>query len=133
MILKTEIYTEHCKKVQIYNESVWLNNPYYPGSDRQIKASQIRRAVKDYLDSHPDTKSTVSEAMNNFTIITGMTKTEAAIIVGNPSRKRTENDHRIWVYTKDTYPFIWYYKKGKLIFKNDILIDIEIQHIDIYK
>jgi hypothetical protein len=131
--LYSKVYIEHPEKIQIFDESKWVNNPYYEGSDRHKRVSQLKTAVEFYINSHPNTKPEISNAMRNLIIVKGMNKSEALIIAGSPTKKILKNGKEIWLYKKWPDLFSWYYKWGKLKFKDDILFDIEQHCIDIYK
>lgn len=130
--LYSEIYTEHTDKVQLFDERLWMNNQFYQGSDRQKDVSKLKQSVEAYLKSNPNTRPELAEAMRELIFSKGMSPAEVMAVAGKPSSRSLKDNEEVWIYKKDGL-LSWYYRWGKLTFKNNLLVDIEAQHIEIYK
>ena len=132
--LYSEVYVQYYNEIQLFNEKIWVNKLYYKKSDKFKRAEAIKKLVSAYKNENPNVDFVILEAMENFKLVTGMKKLEAEIIAGKPSQKyRNKLGHEVWLYKKWPDVFTWYYKWGKLEFENNMLINIEAQHIDIEK
>ena len=132
--LQSEVYTKHYDEVQLFDESKWINNPYYKDSEKHRKIEAKKGQIEEYYRKNPDANIKNLEAMRAFKLAKGMNKEEVEIIAGKPSQKhRNKLGHEVWFYRKWPDMFAWYYKWGKLEFEDNVLIDIEAQHVDIEK
>ena len=81
--------------------------------------------------------SNVILALKNSEVILGMDKEQVVLVLGLPTKKGLlDQTTDLWIYEGDRSNIgerVWYYKWGKLKFENDVLKDIEVQHINILK
>lgn len=131
--LESEVYIRHYDEVQLFDESKWINNPYYIGSDKYKAVESKKELIDEYRSKNPDASIKNLEAMNAFKLVVGMNKEEVEIMAGKPSQKYNDERGEVWVYKRWPDTFAWYYKWGKLKFENDVLVDIEAQQININK
>ena len=132
--LYSEVYTKNYEEIQIFDESKWIDNPYYKGSERYEWADEKKKAIGEYRSKNSNVDAKILKVMGAFKLVVGMSKIEAEIIAGKPTHKsKNELGQDVWIYKRSSDLSSWYYQWGKLRFENDLLIGIEAQHIDIRK
>lgn len=129
-LLPSEERIEHPDFVKLN----FLDDPEWWNYSNVLK---IKKRVKSYLDSNPDTKSEFKLALQELKIVKGMSKEEVFAVVGEPTKVVRENDGvELLVYEGKTDiddVIGWYSGWGKLRFKNNVLVDIEVRRVEVHK
>jgi len=121
-------------KVQLFNESTWLETSFYKGSKREAEVSELKRNVENYISTHPQIVPSIAEAMRAVTIKKGMSQEQVYVLAGEPNKKikKSENEE-IWIYKKDSNSyFIWNEGGARLIFKDGVLTRINFEKLEVF-
>lgn len=136
--LYSEVWIEHPEYVYIFegsNMDYFLN--HLPDSDFTKTYLRIKARISDYINEHKNISSDISVALERLKIKRGMTKEQVILVVGKPTNKKMLKDNsELWIYKGDRHKIgevTWYYDWGKLKFQNEVLADIEVKYIKIYK
>lgn len=121
-------------KVQLFNESTWLDTSFYKGSKREVEVSELKRRVENYISTHPQIEPSIAEAMRALTIKKGMRQEQVYVLSGEPYKKiEKANNEEIWIYKKDTNSYyIWNEGGASLIFVDGTLIKIKIDKLKVF-
>ncbi|MBM3251720.1 MAG: hypothetical protein FJZ11_02940 [Candidatus Omnitrophica bacterium] len=129
-LLPSEEHIEHLNSVRLN----YLDDPGWWNYSNVLK---IKERVKSYLDSNPETKNEFKLALQELKIVKGMSKEEVFTVVGKPTKVSRENDGiELLIYEGKTDiddVIGWYSEWGKLRFKNNILVDIEVRLVEVHK
>jgi len=97
----------------------------------------IRKRIESYFEKSKNIDSDIKSALTELKIQKGMNREQVALVVGqSTTRKNLDDNIELWIYKGDRMKKgerDWYYGWGKLHFQDDILKDIEVQHINIHK
>lgn len=103
----------------------------------KISVYLIRKRIEAYFGRNLDLSKNIKDIMSELGIQKGMNKKQVFLVVGEPTAKKILKDNgELWIYKGDRSSKgerDWYYGWGKLRFKEEILVDIEVQYINIYK
>lgn len=133
----SEVYVDHPPRIQLFTQG--LINSFTTNSNTENAKSyfRIKERILDYLDKNRNLSDDIVVALKNSEIIFGMDKEQVVLVLGLPTRKvSADKTSDLWIYEGDRSNIgerVWYYKWGKLKFENNILKDIEVQHINIVK
>ena len=123
--LYSEVWIEHPEHIKLFED---YNIDYFiqslPDSDVTKTYLSTKAQVSDYLDKHKDLSKDISTALNELKIKKGMTTGQVILVIGEPAKKKISKDGiELWVYNQSGIRQ-WYYKWGKLRFKDGILVKI---------
>ena len=135
--LYSEVYVDHPQRIQLFTPGLIKSFTGYPDTENAKSYFRIRERISNYLDKNKNLSSDVVVALKNSEVTLGMDKEQVALVLGLPTKKRLlDQTTDLWIYEGDRSNIgerVWYYKWGKLKFENDVLKDIEVQHINILK
>ncbi len=96
----------------------------------------VKKRIESYCEKYPNLSLDLKTDLCNAIVKKGMNTEQVVVLLGEPThKKRLKETEELWVYSdrveKDEIQ--WYYKWGKLRFREDILFDIERQMLEFTK
>lgn len=112
--------------------------------DKEKYLADLRGKVEEYILRYPETAEETKAALKRFSVITGMTKEQVKLVLGNPEKVQSLNsdnkfksDER-WVYIDKgltavqigPVPIFFTHNANHLYFRDDVLTAIESVGMD---
>ena len=96
-----------------------------------FNADSIKEKVNSYLSVNPNVDESIKHDLQHLVFKKGMDQEQVEALIGNPNKKEELKDGiHVWLYSGKRNGYLqWYGEKGRLSFKDNVLIDIEVQYI----
>jgi len=105
----------------------------YDGEPRLLGESRnfIKERVSNYLSTNPNIEPSIQKDLEHLVFRKGMNQEQVELLTGEPNKKdKLEDGTELWLYSGKRNGYLqWYGEKGRLSFKDNALIDIEVQYI----